>query len=244
MNYHRLGITALVLILFLTLIYMIQRLMPDRKLLVDAIQIGFEDKVPSPITHGDVSKRQVIFTFDGGEGSQSAFVVLDILRKHHARGTFFLTGKWVLRNPDLIRRMQAEGHEIYNHSLTHPHLPFLTDREIANELGNMDRTLLNLINTSTKPYFRPPYGDYDERVLFAAARHGYRAVMWTIDAGDWMESEGFTADAVRARIYSHIEPGAIVLMHLGDDITGLILDEIFTQIEDLGYKIVSLTQGI
>jgi delta-lactam-biosynthetic de-N-acetylase len=207
-------------------------------------QIPFDGMVPKEITRGDTSKKQIIFTFDGGEGSQSAPAILDVLAKHHVRGTFFLTGIWVTRNPDLVKRMRDEGHEIFNHTYDHPHLPTLDDQQIAKEFEDMNRTVLSLFGSSTKPYFRPPYGDFDHEVLSAAARVGYRAVMWTIDAGDWMESQGYTESDVRERIFSHTSPGAIILMHIGDTITGSILDDVFTTLELQGYKIVSLTQGL
>ncbi len=244
MNHHRLGITALILLIFLTILHAHQILRPVESPLTPLAPVYFSGKIPSEITHGSKDKKQIIFTFDGGEGAQSASVVLDVLQKHNSQGTFFLTGKWVLRNPELVKRMHQEGHEIYNHSLTHPHLPTLTDERIALQLDTMEQILLGLVGTSTKPYFRPPYGDYDERVLSVAARQGYRAVMWTVDAGDWMESEGFTKEEVRARIFSHIKPGAIILMHIGDTITGAILDDVFTTIESQGYSLVSLSKGM
>lgn len=244
MNHHRLGVTALVLLIILTIIYarwLTYSVEPTDMTIASA---PFGGMVPSEITHGNRDKKQIIFTFDGGEGAQSASAVLDTLHKHNSRGTFFLTGKWVMRNPDLVQRMRREGHEVYNHSLSHPHLPLLSDQRIMLQLETMDETLLRLVGTSTKPYFRPPYGDRDARVLATAARAGYRSVMWTVDAGDWMESEGFTADEVRGRIFGNIEPGAIILMHLGDTITGSILDDVFTQIEARGYALASLSQGL
>jgi peptidoglycan-N-acetylmuramic acid deacetylase len=244
MNHHRLGVTALILLIFLTIIYAHRQLSPFDEPISPIISIPFAGKVPEPITRGDTSKKQVIFTFDGGEGSQSASIILDVLQKHHTHGTFFLTGLWVTRNPDLVKRMQKEGHEIYNHTLTHPHLPTLDREHVVAELVGMDRIFSSLTSSSTKPYFRPPYGEYDRAVLASASRAGYRAVMWTVDAGDWMESQGFTEEETRQRIFSHLEPGAIILMHLGDTITGSILDDVFTKIEEQGYSLVPLSQGL
>lgn len=244
MNHRRLGVTALIFLILLTVIYVHKQLSPIEMPIVPIISVPFAGKVPHIITHGDTTKKQVIFTFDGGEGSQSASIVLDTLKKHNTHGTFFLTGTWVTRNPDLAKRMIREGHEIYNHTLTHPHLPSLEISQIKDELRSMDQILFNLTGSSTKPYFRPPYGEYNQDVLTAASRAGYRAVMWTTDAGDWMESEGFTEAETRDRIFSHLEPGAIILMHVGDTITGAILDDVFTKVEGLGYTLVPLSQGL
>ena len=205
--------------------------------------------VPAEIVLGDTSKRQVIFTFDGGSTAQSGEAILATLRRHHVRGTFFLTGKFVENNPALVREMVADGDEIFNHTYDHPYLTQTSDRRIIWELDALDKALGTALAGSaiaytTRPYFRAPYGDRDPRVLAAAARDGYRSVYWTVDAGDWEESTGMTAGETANKILSNISPGTIYLMHIGDTITGSMLDGIFTEIEARGYKIVSLTQGL
>ncbi len=155
-----------------------------------------------------------------------------------------MTGIWALQNPELVQRILAEGHEVFNHTFDHAYLTQITDTEIASQLNNMNAALMEVAGTSTKPYFRPPYGDRDARVLKIAAANGYQSVYWSADAGDWMENEGRTADEVKSTIYSNLYPGAIFLMHVGDTITGSILDEVLTTVEQRGYKAVSLTQGL
>jgi peptidoglycan/xylan/chitin deacetylase (PgdA/CDA1 family) len=196
------------------------------------------------IAHGDTTKKQVIFTFDGGGTIQSANTILQVLAKHHVKGTFFLTGKMVQANPDLVRRVASAGHEIFSHTFDHPDLTTLTDDQITQELNIMEGILKTTANVSPKPYFRAPYGARNARVLAVAAKDGYRSVYWTLDALDWKEPQGETAQQVKERILSHVAPGNIYLMHVGDSITGSILDDVFTTIESKGYRIVSLTQGI
>ncbi len=196
------------------------------------------------IVRGDTTKKQVIFTFDGGDGVQSADQILDVLAKHHVKGTFFLTGKFIEANPVLVRKMASLGNEIFNHTYDHPHLPLLSDEQIMQELGQNEAVLEETASTSPHPYFRAPYGDRDQRVLNAAFRAGYESIYWTIDARDWEEPTGETPAQVHDNIMSNLAPGNIYLMHIGDTITGSILDGIFTEIEHHGYKIVSLTQGL
>ncbi len=205
--------------------------------------------VPKEIVRGDTSKKQVIFTFDGGSTAQSGEAILAALEKHHVRGTFFLTGKFVNANPALVREMAIEGNEIFNHTFDHAHLPQVSDGHIAWELNALDQAVKDALasttpNHSTRPYFRAPYGDRDARVLAAAAANGYRSVYWTVDADDWEESTGMSASETEDKILSNLAPGNIYLMHVGDNITGSILDDVFTKIEAQGYKIVSLTQGL
>ncbi len=108
----------------------------------------------------------------------------------------------------------------------------------------MEHSLEAIAGRSLRPYFRPPYGDRDSRVISTAYKAGYESVYWTVDARDWQESEGMTADMVKDIIYNSLAPGNIYLMHLGDTITGSILDDVMTTLEAKGYKMVSLTQGL
>ncbi len=200
----------------------------------------------SEIIHGDRNKKQLIFTFDGGGDSVSTEKILEVLKKHNVKGTFFLTGKFIEDNPDIVRKISAEGNEIFNHTYNHPHLTTLNKEEIISELNNTDEILRRTIGVSTKPYFRAPFGDRNTFVLKIASEAGYRSVYWTIDALDWEEGieGGKSAEDVKNIILNNVYPGNIYLMHLGDNITGNILDSVFSILEEQGYKIVSLTQGL
>lgn len=201
-------------------------------------------KSSEEITHGDRSKMQIIFTFDGGDRATSGEKIISVLEKHQVKGTFFLTGKFVEKNPLFVKKVYDAGHEIYNHTYNHPYLTFISDDHINEELLKTDQVFKAIIGISAKPYFRPPYGDRDDRVLKQAFISGYQSVYWTVDALDWKEGEGETADTVRYRILSTLAPGNIYLMHIGDNITGEILDDLFREIRLKGYNIVSLTQGL
>lgn len=196
------------------------------------------------IVRGDISKRQVIFTFDGGDGSESSMKVLQVLAKHNVKGSFFLTGKFVEANQDLVRSMALLGHEVYNHTYSHLHLPKLNDDDIDAQMKMTEEVLKRVANIDPKPYMRAPYGDRDGRVLKKLFKDGYQSVYWTVDAMDWEESNGQTAKEVKERILMNLAPGNIYLMHLGDNLTGQILDEVFTNIESKGFKIVSLKEGV
>ena len=198
--------------------------------------------IKGEISRGNQNKKQIIFTFDMGAGISSAQKILETAKNHNLKLTFFSTGQFAQKNPDLIRQIAAWGHEIFNHTYSHPHLPQLTDEQIKEELDRAEETISALTGTTTKPFFRPPYGDRTAHVLEIAKQNGYQSVYWTTDALDW--EKGKTADEVKQRIYSNLKNGAIILMHVGDDITGSILDEIFTYLENQGYKIVSLADGI
>lgn len=207
------------------------------------INTNFEG-VPPEILKGDTLKKQVIFTFDAGSGNQSARQILDALKKYNLKATFFMTGKWAEKNEELTEQIAAAGHEIFNHTYSHPHLAQVTDDEIIAELNKAETVIKNLTGKTTKPYFRPPYGERDSRVLEIAGRAGYQSVMWTVDALDWQENEGITAEQVKEKVLSKLAPGVIYLMHMGDTLTGKVLDDLIPQIQEKGYAIVPLSKGI
>ncbi len=196
------------------------------------------------ISSGDTTKKQVIFTFDGGSGAKSGQEILATLAKHKIKGTFFLTGKFIEENIGLVKQIVKDGHEVFNHTYDHPYLTALSDADIIVELDRTNNLLSSTTGSYTRPYFRTPYGDRDARVLDVAFKHGYQSVYWTVDAHDWQETSGVTSKDVTDRIFSSLAPGNIYLMHIGDSITGNILDDVFTKIEEKGYNIVSLTQGL
>jgi len=196
------------------------------------------------ITHGDTSKKQVIFTFDGGGTIESGDEILEVLAKHQVKGTFFLTGKMIEKNTDLVKRIASAGHEIFNHTYDHLDLTKVSSEKVIEELFGMEKVLQKTTGLSPKPYFRAPYGARNSEILDVAEKDGYQSIYWTVDALDWREKQGETSTQVKKRILSNVAPGVIYLMHVGDNITGSILDDVFTTIESKGYKIVSLTQGL
>lgn len=236
---------AVVFLLLLGLVYKIEeRLNPIKPTVITASEnenelLGISQK---QIVYGDKTKKQVIFTFDAGDGNVSLPGILEVLHKHGVKGTFFMTGKFVINNPDLVKKVVAEGHEIFNHTYDHPHLTELKNMEIVDQLDRMNTALVNAVGVRSKPYFRPPYGDIDGRVIHAAFFAGYQPIYWTVDARDWMND--ITKEEVKWIIESNVAPGVIYLMHVGDKITSEILDEEYTKIEKMGYKIVSLSDGL
>lgn len=194
------------------------------------------------ITRGNPNKKQIIFTFDCGSGINSADKILEATQKHNLKLTLFTTGKFAEQNPEVIKKFATGGHEIFNHTYSHPHLTQITDEQIKEELEKADEIINALTGTTTKPFFRSPYGDRNQHVLKIASSAGFQSVCWTTDALDWMTDR--TDTQTKERIYSSLKNGEIILMHVGDDITGNILDEVFTYIERQGYKITSLSEGL
>ncbi len=184
------------------------------------------------LVHGPREGRRLVLTFDGGSGAESATEILDALRARRVRTTFFLTAPFIQKYPDIVRRMAAEGHELGNHTATHPHMaprmqrdPKWTKDRVQAELLEADASLVRLLGRPMDPYWRAPYGEQTVEIRRWAEEIGYRHVGWSEggDSLDWAtpaerklyRSGGRILDKLRGRLQKPDGGGLIVLMHLG-----------------------------
>ena len=190
---------------------------------------------------------QVSLTFDSDGGDIChAIAYLDILRARGIHATFFLTGDFAAAHPDVVRRILADGHEIGNHTVDHPNLinPPRSDSFICGELTRADQQIVAADGHTARPFFRPPYGAYNDQVRYLAAGLGYRTVYWSIDPRDWDTS--VTTEDIINRVLNApgLKPGAIILMHVNSPNEQYALDGVITGLGQRGYSIVPLSQLI
>ena len=190
------------------------------------------------------SQKAVALTIDLGETcTPAAFeAILASLEKRNLHATWFLTG-WFLRTyPDLARRLAAGGHELGNHTDTHPHCPRISSERLRAELTNVEELLRRLGLALTSPrYFRPPFGEYDRQVTATAGELGYRTVMWTATSLDY--DPHTDPDQARARILRGVEPGAILLMH-ATDVSRRMLPDLLDTLQERGYQVLPLGEMV
>src|SRR5581483_6105492 len=182
---------------------------------------------PTPVAparvvyRGDPSRRVVALTFDAGADRGSTAAILQTLRDNNIRATFGVTGLWAEANRDLLNAIAADGHQIINHSYDHKSFTGtstssapLSREQRRLELSRTETTVYRITGgRSTRPYFRPPYGDLDASVQRDVAEDGYdTVVMWTVDSRGW---DHLPAPQIVERCLSLAEPGAIYVMHVG-----------------------------
>jgi peptidoglycan/xylan/chitin deacetylase (PgdA/CDA1 family) len=158
-----------------------------------------------------------------------------------------MTGRWAEQNPDLLRRIVNEEHELINHSYDHASFtgqstgkPPLTQAERWDELDRTEAIVEQIADGTTKPYFRPPYGDFDDSVNVDVGARGYQYnVMWTVDSRGWL---GIPADEITQRCLDMAEPGAIYVFHVGSaSQDGPALQAIIDGVRAEGYQIGSVS---
>lgn len=189
---------------------------------------------------GDAKSRRIALTFDAGASAEPTPKILAALRQTGVRATMFLTGRWAEQNPALVRQIVAEGHELGNHSLSHPDFAAISDQEILDELAQTEAIISKTCGKSSKPYFRPPYGSRNPHVLAVAWGAGYRSVYWALDSGDWVE--GAKTEAVIEKVLGKTQNGDVVVMHLGSAATAEGLPRILQGLRDKGFEPVTVSE--
>lgn len=199
---------------------------------------------PSPlrrviITRGDPSLPLVALTFDAGSGTGSTQRVLDILSENGVPATFFVTGRWAQANPSLLREVVAHGHEVGNHSYSHPDLTQLPDAEVVAQVEKTEAIIRETAGTSSMPYFRPPFGAYNARLLQLLEGLGYQGIYWTLDSTDWRPES--TSLQIRSRVLGGANNGAIIVFHSAEPKTAEALPAIIQGLREKGYALVTLS---
>jgi len=190
---------------------------------------------------GDTSKKQIYLTFDEGYENGYTAQILDTLKANNVKAAFFITGHYVEKNPDLVKRMAAEGHIIGNHSNTHPSMPSVSNEEIIKELDTVEKQVEKLTGQKMH-YFRPPRGEFNQRVLDAAFREGYKTIFWSMAYRDWVVNEQPGKEAAFNFVTNNIHNGAIILLHAVSKSNAEALDSIIKELKERGYTFAGLDQ--
>lgn len=198
----------------------------------------FNGVAPPDLTRGPDDRVEILVSFDAGSSDRGAAEILDALSARGIRTTIFVTGEFIRRYPDIVRRIAADGHEVGNHTDTHPHLTTYAadgrqvtrlgvDRAfLAGELARTARLYRDATGRSMAPLWRAPFGEHNPEIRRWAAEQGYWHVGWTggrtgLDGLDWITDPRSRfyqpAERLLARLVHHAENGGIVLLHLGSD---------------------------
>ena len=162
-----------------------------------------------PVYSVEREDKVISVTFDASWGGDKTMKILDLLEQYNAKATFFLVGIWVDKYPELVKAIAERGHEIGNHSDSHAHFTQIADSKIRQELDACSDKIEAL--TGVRPtLFRPPYGNYNSKVVTIVRDEGYEAVQWSIDSLDW-KNRG--VDDLVKRATTNVQPGDIILFH-------------------------------
>lgn len=185
---------------------------------------------------GDANQKKIYITFDAGFENGNTERILDALKKHGVKATFFLVGNYFETQPELVKRMAEEGHTIGNHTYSHPDMSKIGDiQSFQTELQKNEALYRDILGSEIPKLYRPPQGKFCEENLKMAQQLGYSTVFWSLAYVDWYTDDQPTPEQAFSKLLPRIHPGAVVLLHSTSSTNAEILDELLTKWEETGY---------
>ena len=183
-----------------------------------AVYAGYHTMAPRSQLYGTTfignggSRREMALTFDDGPNDPYTLQLLDVLSKYNVKATFFLIGKYVDLRPDIVRDIVAAGHEIGNHTYTHPNLIFKSQADLREELSRCETALANAVGEKHSPLFRPPFGARRPAVLRTVRKLGLEPIMWSVTGYDWSAK---SSKEIERKVTKQVRGGDVILLHDG-----------------------------
>lgn len=184
--------------------------------------------------------KTVSISFDAAWGNEDTQQLIDILEKYNVKATFFVVGQWVDKYPESVKALSDAGHEIMNHSNTHPHMSKLSQQQMIAEIEACNSKIEKI--TGKRPIlFRAPYGEYCDGLITALQSINMYCIQWDVDSLDWKDLSG---SEITSRVTSKSIPGSIVLFHNAAIHTPEALPSVLEFYKSNGYKVVPISENI
>lgn len=193
-----------------------------------------------PIYSVQTPEKKIAISFDAAWGDDHTLAILDNLDKYNVKATFFLVEFWAKKYPKDVLEIQKRGHEIGNHSATHPDMTGLTSEKIAAELAATSDVVEEITGKRTT-LFRPPFGAYDNHVIETCEAEGYKVIQWSVDSLDWKD---ITTQQIVERVTRNVKSGDIILFHNNAEHVEEYLPLVLKSLQDQGFQIVPIGELI
>lgn len=184
---------------------------------------------------GDVKEKVLYLTFDEGHENGYTDKILDVLKDNGVQGIFFITGDYLERQPELVRRMVEEGHEVGNHTLKHPSLATVSNERVETEILELDRRFFDKFNKHMR-MMRPPMGEYNDSCLKISSQLNNTCVMWSFAYEDWNLNKQKGTEFAFDMVNKNLHNGAIILLHAVSKDNAEALDKIIKEAKKQGYS--------
>ncbi|MBR3602480.1 MAG: polysaccharide deacetylase family protein [Lachnospiraceae bacterium] len=186
---------------------------------------------------GDEDEKKIYLTFDAGYENGNTEKILDALKENDVKATFFLVGNYLETCPEIVKRMETEGHTVGNHTYHHKDMAQLTTKDaFLKELTELEDLYREIVGKDLVKLYRPPQGKFDENQLQWAKEAGYKTCFWSLAYVDWDDKKQPTKEEAMDKLTKRIHPGAIVLLHTTSSTNGEIMSDIIKAWKDMGYS--------
>lgn len=189
---------------------------------------------------GNPNEKKIYLTFDEGYENGYTSKILDVLKAKNVKAAFFVTKPYIESDPELVKRMVAEGHLVGNHSVKHLSSPTLSDSQLKNELTETAQAFEKVTGQDMPKVFRPPMGEYSERTLAVTSNMGYKTVFWSFAYKDWITTAQPGKDVAYNTVMSKYHNGAVLLLHAVSKSNTEALGDIIDSLRAKGYTFDTL----
>ena len=192
-----------------------------------------------PVYSVERDDKKIALTIDAAWEDDKTDFILQTLESYNVKATFFLCGFWVEKYPDKVKAIFDAGHELGNHTATHPHMNQLSAAQMQKEIEDFEEMMVKVTGEKTK-VFRAPYGEYNDAVITTVRSLGYEVLQWDIDTVDWKEER--SAQTILDTVLPKLHPGCIILCHNnGNKIKEYLPKLLETAIAE-GYEFVPISE--
>lgn len=201
---------------------------------ISAFNEGETDRMP--ICRVDTQNKNISLTIDTAFGEDYTEEILNVLKENDVKATFCVLGMWAEKNPELVKAIVADGHEIISHSMNHERYPDLEETQVIED-ATAAREYLKQVASVDTPYIRMPYGAFDNMVMNALESNGFIPIKWSLDSKDW---EGNGAEEIVKRVTGNLTSGDIVMFQNNVKDTPEALKTLLPMLKQNGYQVVPL----
>lgn len=193
--------------------------------------------------HGDDCEEKVIYlTFDVGYENGNVEKIMDVMKAEDVKGAFFILGNVIERNPELVKRMESEGHLVCNHTTTHKNLVGADKETFNKELTTLENMYKELTGKEMSKFYRPPEGTFDKSMLEMANELGYKTVFWSFAYADWDNKKQMSEEKALEKILSNIHNGEIMLLHPTSETNAKIMERLIKELKSQGFRFGTLDE--
>ncbi len=200
---------------------------------------GVASRMQEPIFQGNTGQKVVAINVNVDWGEEYIPAMLEEFEKHGAQATFFVTGVWAEKNPDILKKIDKAGHSVQNHGYKHVHFNNLAESEAINQIKKAEEIIYKIIEKRSD-FFASPYGEQNRQIMKAVSSINYDLVMWSIDTIDWQRP---SPETIVKRVTNKLHNDAIILMHPTEP-TVQALPNLLASIKESGYKMVTMDEII
>ena len=192
---------------------------------------------------GNTKEKVLYLTFDEGYENGNTPKILDILKEEQVPAAFFVVKPYLKTCPDIVKRMESEGHLVCNHTDHHPSMAKITDpTKFANEFTAVEEEYKSITGKDMPKFFRPPMGKYSKNSLKKTQELGYKTIFWSFAYKDWLVDDQPSEEFAIKKITNGAHPGAIMLLHAVSNTNAKVLKEVIKQLKADGYEFKSLEE--